>query len=622
MNANLHLSMYVASALVAAGLLVFAWRQRAYSVARYFGLVMVCLLVWALGRIMDLISLDLAGKLFWTNIRFLGLTFLPVAWLAMVVEYTGNWARWRMVLFWSLTVPIATNIVIWTNPYHHLFWRASLLDTSGLVPVLNSTNGPWFYFPHVTLSYLAFVLSFVFLFQHYRAGKTIFRRQILVLFLSSLIPLTMDFLFVAGISPVRDFNFSLPAFSLTGIFLAWAIHPTQLFYLNPVARSTAVDVMRDEVFVLDASSRIVDINPAALAMIPPDEREVIGKPLQAVGFRYPELVAQVVDLAKNQNDAQMEVIMDRPLGKRWYDLRLSPVRDRRGRLTGCVLILRDITEKKQAHSRLEALNVELEERVAQRTTALAEANQHLQELDRLKDEFVARIGHELRTPLTNIQLYLHLLGKAGPDKRPAYMQTLSSEANQLQRLIEDLLNIFQLSTEETQIVLTPVHVNTLVAELVESRAQMAVANSIELQTQLDADLPPAQADEPMLREVLRHLVDNALNYAPRSAVTLCTYVDQYLGQPWVCIQVRDTGPGVAQNERAYLFDRFYRGQAAASYAIPGAGLGLSISRVLMQRMGGEIILEEATTPGATFTARLRPAAATSPLAIRPTRIRS
>jgi signal transduction histidine kinase len=118
----------------------------------------------------------------------------------------------------------------------------------------------------------------------------------------------------------------------------------------------------------------------------------------------------------------------------------------------------------------------------------------------------------------------------------------------------------------------------------------------------------------MLRQVMSHLLDNALEYTPAGGQVVVFAEEQRgeEGQEWITLAVQDTGPGLSAEELPRLFDRFYRGEAAANSALPGAGLGLAIAREIVDRLGGRITVASRPGEGATFTVFLRPA---SPLSL-------
>jgi PAS domain S-box-containing protein len=276
----------------------------------------------------------------------------------------------------------------------------------------------------------------------------------------------------------------------------------------------------------------------------------------------------------------------------------------------CRVTLSDISERKQAETALRELNATLEQRVADRTRQLAEANAQLSELDRLKDDFISRISHELRTPLTSIIIYLDLFENGKPEKRSKYLQVLNEQAVRLQHLIESLLEVTQHGGSAASLRIAPTDLNRLAGSLAADMAPRTAARGLTLTTTLTPELPCASADAISLAQALSKLATNALNYTPAGgAIDLSTAEVIENGETWITCTIRDTGSGIAPDEQAHIFARFYRGRAAADYKIPGAGTGLSISRDLLTLMAGRLTVQSDGVPGhgSAFTAWLKPA---------------
>jgi len=275
----------------------------------------------------------------------------------------------------------------------------------------------------------------------------------------------------------------------------------------------------------------------------------------------------------------------------------------------------DITERKQAEDALRQFNVELEQRVIDRTRQLTEANAQLAQLDQLKDQFISRISHELRTPLTNIIIYLELLETGKPDKRSRYLQVLNEQSALLQKLIENLLEVTQQSVSTVGVHILPIDLNRLAASLASDTAPRAARHGLLLSTSFSPDLPLVSADPLLLAQALSHLATNALNYTPSGGtidLRTALVIDQ--GATWVTFTICDTGPGIAPDDLPHIFERFYRGHAAADYKTPGAGIGLSLSRDIITGLGGRLTVASggAASQGATFTVWLKPAQETQP----------
>lgn len=251
----------------------------------------------------------------------------------------------------------------------------------------------------------------------------------------------------------------------------------------------------------------------------------------------------------------------------------------------------------------------LEQRVAERTAelrqreaALRAANERLQEMDRLRSQFISDISHELRTPLASIKTSLYLLAGETSERTEQYLATLRRETDVLIYLIEDLLQLSRLDSGRMRPYLTRVDVGELVKGLVIDRAPLMAEHGLTLQVQVDDGLPAAWSDRNMIIQVLSNLLTNAMNYTPDGGrITVQAAVREHDGRSHVTITVADTGLGLADEDRAHLFERFYRGTAARQTGATGSGLGLSICREIMELLGGDITVESQINVGSAFT---------------------
>lgn len=245
----------------------------------------------------------------------------------------------------------------------------------------------------------------------------------------------------------------------------------------------------------------------------------------------------------------------------------------------------------------------LEQRVADRTSELAEANQRLQVLDQLKSEFVSNVSHELRTPLTNIKLYAGLLRRATGEKISAYLDVLETEVDHLHRLIESVLDLSKLDTDPAPLQhhFTPFSLDDLCQRVVTQAMSKARNRNITLSYQ-SPDPPVTVMGHPVqIGQAITNLVENALNYT-QAGGEVTIRVENHLTS--AVIHVIDTGMGIDEAEQSRLFERFFRGGRAAAINMPGAGLGLSIVQKIVRQHGGHIEFSSQIDQGSTFSITL------------------
>lgn len=228
---------------------------------------------------------------------------------------------------------------------------------------------------------------------------------------------------------------------------------------------------------------------------------------------------------------------------------------------------------------------------------LLQANQQLEELNRLKSSFVSVASHEIRTPVTGIKGYVEnmLSGLTGPvtDKQQHYLTRVTSNVDRLMRIIDELLDIARIEAGQVKLQLTSISVSHLIGDVVEELRSLAVQKQILFQQDTSqASGVYLKADEGKLHQVLTNLVHNALKFTPAGGRVDVEAATKEPGK--IQISVRDTGPGIPASDLAKIFDRFYSGPSVQPET-RGAGLGLAISKSLIGLHGGD--LSVCSTPG-------------------------
>ncbi len=252
----------------------------------------------------------------------------------------------------------------------------------------------------------------------------------------------------------------------------------------------------------------------------------------------------------------------------------------------------------------------LETRVRQRTQELEAANERLQELDRLKTEFVSNVTHELRTPITNVLLYLDLARRTPSEpKRSHYFDVLKSESVRLGTLIESVLTLSRLERGVVPMDLEPHPLDALLADVLVGYQARAEAKGIVLDHEPEVSLPVARVNRVQMHQVLANLVGNAVAYTPpRGSVHLGTARTEVAGREYVGAVIHNTGAVIPPQDMEHLFERFYRGTVGRESGEPGTGLGLAISKEIVELHHGWIDVESSEQAGTTFTVWLPQAA--------------
>jgi PAS domain S-box-containing protein len=356
---NWQSSPYVLLLLMAATLSValaaYAWRRRSAPGVRPFIALLLAAAAWSLAYALELGSAGLPAKLFWIRVQYFSATTAPLAWLAMALQYTGR-QRWltRRNLLWLSLLPGVTLLLVWTNPYHGLVWSRVRIVGDGLLAPVTLERGPWFWI-YFVYAYLLMGGGTGLLIHWVFSAPNLYRAQVFMLVLSGLAPWLGNALYVAGLSPFGALDLTPFGFTLAALGVTWALFQYRLMDIVPLARGAVVESMIDGAIVLDPENRVVDLNPAAQGLIRQTPSEVLGKPITDALAAWPESLTAYFQLL----DGGADIALPRPIpapeegaSPRWYDLRISALHDRKGGLTGRLLLLRDVTQRRRVEEAL------------------------------------------------------------------------------------------------------------------------------------------------------------------------------------------------------------------------------------------------------------------------------
>ncbi|HET6755504.1 MAG TPA: sensor histidine kinase [Jiangellaceae bacterium] len=236
------------------------------------------------------------------------------------------------------------------------------------------------------------------------------------------------------------------------------------------------------------------------------------------------------------------------------------------------------------------------------TAELRQANERLQEVDRLKDDFVSTVTHELRTPLTSIRAFSEIL-MDNPDldatERGSYLRIVVDETERLTRLINQVLDLSKLESGGVEWQIEPIDLRQVVATSVQATAQIFRDRQVTLEVDLPEPAPFVKADQDRLVQVLLNLLSNAVKFCPRATGRVRISVETR--DDVVRVDVRDNGSGIARDDQEAIFEKFRQGGDIRTNRPPGTGLGLPISREIVDHLGGRLWVDSTPGQGAMFS---------------------
>lgn len=380
--------------------------------------------------------------------------------------------------------------------------------------------------------------------------------------------------------------------------------------------------------VTDAALRVVEVGgrPLLLAQAPgaavggaaaalPGDRPGTAAGNGNHGFPLTDLVPELLGaedalasvLAGTASDYRLELV-NRMLatGELVYlDLLVLPRPGASGQLPGLLVVAIDARERGSREQQIRQQNNELKllrDRLHRQNAELAAANTEMRRMDEMKSMFVSVAAHELRSPLASILAFLELLLDEGveglsPDQQSA-LGMIGSSADRLLRLTNDLLDVTRLEAGGVDIVLQSTELTEVVHAVVAEARPRVERRGLRLVVQVPPDGPAVLCDPPRAVQILGNLLDNAIKYS-REGGQITLALRESADPGYAEIVVADEGPGIAPEDQARLFTRFFRAAPAYGEA-RGAGLGLSIARSLIELHGGRIWLDSRPGQGCAF----------------------
>lgn len=358
----------------------------------------------------------------------------------------------------------------------------------------------------------------------------------------------------------------------------------------PVAELTEADLnhalieravlasIADGVIVNDINGTVTLVNRAAGRLLRADARALMGMPVRQLFQSFSSIGRlTIIDaLERLQTDPYSyapgegitETILE--VGLQVIQAHLSPVLTEVGEFVGIVTVLRDITREVEA--------------------------------ERAKSDFITNVSHELRTPLTSIVGYTSfLLNRAvGPltDQQEGFVRVIQSNGQRLVTLINDILDASRIESGRMELDIQPVHLDTVAQEVIEMFRPQSEQKQLELTLKTTPPVRPVLGDAMRLGQVLTNLISNACRYTPNGG-QITVAVTSHEGT--VRVDVADTGLGIEPDDQIRIFQRFYRVSTTAAFECNGTGLGLPITKMLVEMHGGRLWVDSMVGQGSTFT---------------------
>ena len=581
------------AAIISVGVLLYAWRYRTSRDMPILAWLMFAILGWLTSNVFELAAPSQAETLLWAKIGYIFIVSTALSWFRFALHYTGlnKWLK-ASRFAWLCIIPLITVILVLTNELHHLVWRTYVyLPVTNVLAIRITRYGPWFWV-NVFYDYILVFLGASLIIRQSFKSFDLYRHQSTWLVAGALMPLIGNAIYVFRLIPGLEQDYTSVMFAMAGIATVIGMTRHQLLDLQPIARDTIIDSMSDAMFTLDNQNRIVDVNPAALTIMGVEVNALLGQPAVQAFAPWPDAVEQF----KNTLEVQTDIVAEYNHQERYFDLRIFPLYDRRGLVTGRIIVVRDITDRK-------ATEVALRER----TIELEALNEQL-------DAFAHTVAHDIKDPLSGVvalsSLIREYLEELSPDAIAEYLDSITQNTMRLASIVDALLLLASVRQLEA-INIERLNMAEVVAN-VQKRLSVLIAERQAVLVTPES-WPEIRSYGPWVEEVWANYVSNAIKYGgkpPRVELgfsildcRLPITATEEASNPKIQNQkseirfwVRDNGAGLTAEQQMRLFAKFTRLRDTE----PGYGLGLSIVRDIVEKLGGRVGVDSETGQGCVF----------------------
>ncbi|MCK8824031.1 ATP-binding protein [Fuchsiella alkaliacetigena] len=561
------------------------------SCNRIFALISLFMAFWAftIGQMTMAPTEELA--FFWVRLSVFSWTILPVMILHFVLILTkSKFLEYRCFYFLNYLPGLLFAYGNFTNSHVDYF-----VQQSWGWAFSNSLTSGW-YIAH-TVYYLFIILFACFLLWRWgkKSQQERFKKQARIIIRGLSLFLVLVFILQRVLPQLVDIY--LPSFySVFGIiwFLAmWlAITKYRLLTFTPdIATEEIMANILDLLILVDREGKVIRVNKQTEILLGFSEEELTDKKASNIVLEREEFSQQmgmVVLVGESQFEGEFNYLTkeDDLLPVR---VKATAVKEDK-KLLGVVIAAQDLRQERE----LEAKAVELKL-----------AKEEAEAATKAKSEFLANMSHELRTPMNAIIGYSEMLFEEAEEMELEVfandLEKIQSAGKHLLSLINDILDLSKIEAGKMELYLETFDLNEEIENVVDTVAHLVEKNNNQFQIEVEPDLGKMHSDLTKLRQILINLLSNAAKFTENGSITLRV---ETASSGEVSFEVEDTGIGMSKEQLAKLFEAFTQADTSTTREYGGTGLGLTISKVFCEMLGGEIEVESELGKGSIFTVKL------------------
>lgn len=554
-------------------------RKKNYSYDLTF--LLLFLNIWLFNESMYYMLTGHCAKLFWDAARYTGIVFVPAATLTFSIRFLirEKISVWFRSLIYAL--PVLTLLIILTNGYHQMFWDYRTVRLYSGLAYVHSFYG-WYY-QHVFMSYaygyIAIAMGLLLLASIRGSGYR--RVQALILLPCILVPFLGNMLFFQLDDIPAQIDFTPQLFVVSLLLMYMGMRRFGFLDILPEARETIIHNLADGVLIINQKGIILEANDTALLLLGASSHDAIqGAEVRAflpkIGVTWEEYI---------HFKCEGRTIQISDPAQRYFLLKDKRLLNRKGISVGRVLIFNEVTS---LHKTLDSLQV---------------AKEQAEEATEAKTRFLANVSHEIRTPMTAIIGTLDMMKDS--DLTPGQqnnVRAIETSTQLLLQIVNDLLDLSKIESGKFELVHRPFELRQQFDEIADIILPMLHDRPIEFQSNYDDALPAfVIGDSLRFKQVLINLLTNAAKYTDEGAIT-CTISETKRTDRRLTfsVSVEDTGIGIDPAHQKRLFDLFFQVDHSNTRGAHGSGLGLNLTKQLVDKMNGTIGFTSEPAVGTRF----------------------
>lgn len=545
--------------------------QKSTSLSRLMFVVCLCIFMQNAGYYLEMRASNLAEAMYAIKAEYIGAAFVSTMLMIFTFRYCRvtlfNWFRNFLI-----GLDIFVLICVWGNEYIHLYYKNVEFVASGIMPHVVSEKGLLYVFFSVCMFGEILLSAIVSLMASIRSEDSYIKKNYILLFLSCVVPCAF---YIGSIVNIIDGYDPAPFGGAVGIIIfAVAIIFRRVFDVVETAHENILMELDDAIVVLDYRRGFQEANKAAIALFP-----------ELANTQYGQLVPNAIfnDLIDKKDDEDVKI------DNRYYKVHVNELYNRNGinsNFIGYSIVLFDVTQTKEQLVKMTELKGQADS-----------ANQ-------AKSAFLANVSHEIRTPINVVVGMSDVILRDYEDPQLlSYANNIQTAANNLLDLINDILDFSKIESGRVTLNKDNFGADELFKDIIMVFSHKGEEKGLTFSTRIEPDIPRVLfGDSVRLKQIIANILTNAFKYTNEGGVTLRAAFEKFGDDKGnLILSVEDTGIGIRKEELDKIFEMFVRLDERLNRSVEGTGLGLNITKNLVDIMDGEIKVYSEYGKGSVFT---------------------